>query len=83
LHTGSTPALTTKIIKVMKNKVWHKVEISTEEQNVSVYPTEEFNGIIVETNELDGTTSPRMYLNKDEMELLILKMREMMEYVKF
>ena len=67
----------------MKNKVWHKVEISTEEQNVSVYPTEEFNGIIVETNELDGTTSPRMYLNKDEMELLILKMREMMEYVKF
>jgi hypothetical protein len=66
----------------MKNKVWHKVEISTEEQNVSVYPTEEFNGIIVETNELDGTNSPRMYLNKDEMELLILKMREMMEYVK-
>jgi len=66
----------------MKNKVWHKVEISTEEQNVSVYPTEEYNGIIVETNELDGTTSPRMYLNKDEMELLILKMREMMEYVK-
>jgi hypothetical protein len=66
----------------MKNKVWHKVEISTEEQNVSVYPTEEYNGIIVEANELDGTTSPRMYLNKDEMELLILKMREMMEYVK-
>jgi hypothetical protein len=66
----------------MKNKVWHKVEISTEEQNVSVYPTEEYNGIIVETNELDGTNSPRMYLNKDEMELLILKMREMMEYVK-
>jgi hypothetical protein len=66
----------------MKNKVWHKVEISTEEQNVSVYPTDEYNGIIVETNELDGTNSPRMYLNKDEMELLILKMREMMEYVK-
>jgi hypothetical protein len=66
----------------MKNKVWHKVEISTEEQNVSVYPTETYDGIIVETNELDGTNSPRMYLNKDEMELLILKMREMMEYVK-
>jgi hypothetical protein len=66
----------------MKNKVWHKVEISTEEQNVSVYPTETYDGIIVETNELDGTDSPRMYLNKDEMELLILKMREMMEYVK-
>ena len=66
----------------MKNKVWHKVEISTQEQNVSVYPTETYDGIIVETNELDGTNSPRMYLNKDEMELLILKMREMMEYVK-
>ena len=66
----------------MKNKVWHKVEISTEEQNVSVYPTDTYDGIIVETNELDGTNSPRMYLNKDEMELLILKMREMMEYVK-
>jgi hypothetical protein len=66
----------------MKNKVWHKVEINTEEQNVLVYPTEEYGGIIVETNELDGTNSPRMYLNKDEMELLILKMREMMEYVK-
>ncbi len=66
----------------MKNKVWHKVEISTEEQNVSVYPTETYDGIIVETNELDGTNSPRLYLNKDEMELLILKMREMMEYVK-
>jgi hypothetical protein len=66
----------------MKNKVWHKVEISTEEQNVLVYPTETYDGIIVETNELDGTNSPRMYLNKDEMELLILKMREMMEYVK-
>ena len=66
----------------MKNKVWHKVEISTEEQNVLVYPTKTYDGIIVETNELDGTNSPRMYLNKDEMELLILKMREMMEYVK-
>jgi hypothetical protein len=66
----------------MKNKVWHKVEISTEEQNVSVYPTEGYDGIIVEANELDGTNSPRLYLNKDEMELLILKMREMMEYVK-
>jgi len=68
----------------MKNKVWHTVEIATEcEQNVSVYPTEEFNGIIVETKELDDKTSNgRLYLNQDEMELLILKMREMMEYVK-
>jgi hypothetical protein len=66
----------------MKNKVWHKVTISTEEQVVEVYPKETYNGIIVETKELDGSGSFRMYLNVDEMELLISKMREMMEYVK-
>ena len=66
----------------MKNKVWHKVEISTEEQKVEVYPTETFDGIIVETKELDGSGSPRLYLNKDEMEFLIDKMQEMMKYVK-
>jgi hypothetical protein len=66
----------------MKNKVWHKVTISTGEQEVGVYPTETFDGIIVETKELDGSGSPRMYLNIDEMEVLISKMREMMEYVK-
>jgi hypothetical protein len=33
--------------------------------------------------ELDGKTgNSRLYLNKDVMELLIIKMREMMEYVK-
>jgi len=65
----------------MKNKVWHKVQIATEEQNVSVYPTENFDGIIVETKELDDkTASSRLYLNKDEMELLIIKMKEMMQY---
>jgi hypothetical protein len=66
----------------MKNKVWYKVSISTEEQEVEVYPTDTYNGIIVETKELDGSGSPRMYLNVDEMELLISKIRDMMEYVK-
>lgn len=67
----------------MKNKIWHKIEISTEEQNIEIYPTELFDGIIVETKELDDKIkSTRMYLNKDEMELLILKMRQMMDYVK-
>jgi hypothetical protein len=66
----------------MKTKVWYKVVIGTEEQEVEVYPTETYDGIIVETKELDGTGSPRLYLNLDEMELLITKMREMMEYVK-
>lgn len=67
----------------MKNKVWHKVVIATEEQNIEIYPTETFDGIIVETFELDDkTNSPRLYLNSDEMELFIEKMREMMSYVK-
>jgi len=67
---------------VMKNKVWHKVIITTEEQNVSIYPDEAFSGIIVETKELDGDPfTSRLYLNRDEMELLIIKMQEMMNYV--
>ena len=66
-----------------KSKVWHKIQINTEEQNVSVCPTEEFDGIIVETKELDNKTlNGRLYLNQDEMELLIAKMQEMMKYVK-
>jgi hypothetical protein len=67
----------------MKNKVWYKVTISTDEQDVSIYTTEDFDGIIVETKEMDDTTkSSRTYLNEDEMELLISKMREMMNHVK-
>jgi hypothetical protein len=66
----------------MKNKVWITTTISTEEQNVGIYPTEEFDGIIIETKELDDKTpNSRLYLNKDEMEILILKMQEMMKYV--
>jgi hypothetical protein len=67
----------------MKNKVWYKIEIATEEQNVSIYPTETYDGIIVETKELDDKTgSPKLYLNKNEMELLIERMIDMMKYVK-
>lgn len=66
----------------MAFKVWHKTVIATEIQNVEIYPTETLDGIIVETKELDDDSeSLRLYLNKDEMELLILKMKEMMEYL--
>lgn len=65
-----------------KNKVWNKVVISTEEQNVEIYPTDLYDGIIVEAKELDGSISNRIYLNEDEMDLLIIKMREMMYYIK-
>ena len=41
-----------------------------------------FNGIIVEISELDDKTfNRRLYLSKDEMELMIIKMQEMMKYV--
>jgi len=66
----------------MKNKVWNKTVIATEEQNVEIYPTEGFDGIIVEVKELDDKTlNGRLYLNKDEMEFFIIKMQQMMEYV--
>ena len=67
----------------MNNKVWHKVQIVTYNQSILIYPNGTFDGIIVETKERnDKTESPRMYLNIDEMELLIVKMQEMMKYVK-
>lgn len=66
----------------MSNKVWHKTTISTEEQTVEIYPTEQFDGIIVETKELDDKTgNSRLYLNRDEMELLIAKMQQMMNCI--
>jgi len=65
----------------MDNRPWYKITIPTEEQNVEIYPNETFNGIILEVKELDGEDSPRLYLDKDEMEFLIEKMREMMNYV--
>jgi hypothetical protein len=63
------------------SKIWTKIVIALEEQNVEIYPTEDYSGIIVETKELDDKTSGKLYLNKNEMELLIVKMQEMMRYV--
>ncbi len=65
----------------MANKVWYTVEIATEEQNITISPTTDFDGITVDTAELDGNGNPRLYLNKEEMECFIAKMREMMDYV--
>lgn len=66
----------------MYKRVWTKTILSTEEQNVGIYPTEEFDGIIIEIKELDDKTlNGRLYLNKNEMEVLIIKMQEMMKYV--
>lgn len=67
----------------MAHKPWLKTEIQMEEQNVSVYPGEGWDCIIVETKELDDKTlNGKMYLSREEMELLILSMREMMDHVE-
>lgn len=65
----------------MANKIWYKVQVSLEsQQDVSVYPDEGFDGIVVETVEIDDKTKHRIYLNKEEMEMLIAKMQEVMNY---
>lgn len=66
----------------MEDKIWHKVTIDLDDQTVSVYPTDIFNGIIVEGDDLDGSTKYRFYLNQKQMEFLILKMREVMDYTQ-
>jgi hypothetical protein len=61
--------------------VWYKVQMSLEsQQDVSIQPDEGFDGIVVETVEIDDKTKHRIYLNKQEMEFLIAKMQEVMNY---
>lgn len=66
----------------MKSKIWHKVTISNESQDLEVYPDEEFEGIILRIREADKSKDLRVYLSAEEMEFLILKLREMMNYVQ-
>ena len=66
----------------MTVKVSYKIVISTEEQEVTIAPTEQFDGIIIKTEELDGSGNPKLYLMRHEMEFLIIKMREMMDYLE-
>lgn len=64
-------------------KVWYKTEISLDaDQNVEVYPDEGYGGIVVHGKEIESKDSYRIYLNRAEMELLISKMREMMDHVE-
>lgn len=63
--------------------VWHKTTIVTEQHNIHIRPSENLESIVVETRELDGVkASGETYLNRDEMELLVVKMREMMNYLE-
>lgn len=57
--------------------------IATDDQNVSIMPNETFNGIILETKELDDKTLYcRLYLNKEQAELLILQIQTMIKYLE-
>lgn len=67
----------------MSDKVWYKTEISLGSvQNVEIYPDEAYVGIVIKGKEIESTDSYRIYLNRAEMELLISKMREMMDHVE-
>lgn len=67
----------------MSGKIWYKTEISLDaDQNVEVYPDEGYGGIVIKGKEIESTDSYRIYLNRAEMELLISKMREMMDHVE-
>jgi hypothetical protein len=67
----------------MSGKVWYKTEISLDaDQNVEIYPDEGYGGIVIKGKEIESTDSYRIYLNRAEMELLISKMREMMDHVE-
>jgi hypothetical protein len=67
----------------MAEKVWYKVEISlSTDQNVEIYPDEGYDGIVVKGKEIDTNESYRIYLNRNEMELLIAKMKEMMDFTE-
>ncbi len=63
-------------------KTFVKTTVETEEQSISIMPTEDQQGIIMETKEVDDTHTSRMYLNKLEAETLILKIKEMITYLE-
>lgn len=67
----------------MAEKVWYKTEISLRaEQNIEIYPDEGYDGIVVKGKEIHTTDSYRIYLDRNEMEFVIAKMREMMDFTE-
>jgi hypothetical protein len=64
-------------------KPWVTTEISNYcEQIIVIQPVPEFNGVELYFKEADGTnmTNP-LYINKDELPIIIEKLQEMMNYV--
>lgn len=69
----------------MKDKVYYTAElhVSDEGRDIVISPSEGYTGIILGIRESDEQKIyPNVYLNETEMELLIDKMRDMMNYVK-
>jgi hypothetical protein len=66
-----------------KQKVFVQTEIALKDQNIIISPNETWDWVIMKTMELDGKThSTSTYLNESEIEVLIIKLREMMNYIK-
>lgn len=65
----------------MKN--WITTEIFTQtEQKILIQPTPTFDGIELYTSELDGShQSGALYINEEELPIIIEKLQEMMNYV--
>jgi len=67
----------------MSAQMWYKVVFPTKmEQQITVYPNEGFDGIIVIIEEIGNDDSMSLYLYKDEMNIFIEKMMEMMKHVE-
>lgn len=66
-----------------KGKVFYKVEMITNTRaTLTVQPSDEIEGIAVTLSQSDIDPGITVNLNVEEMELLILQMRDMMRYVK-
>lgn len=67
----------------MAEKVWYKTEISlSADQSVEIYPDDGYDGIVVKGKEIHSKDSYRIYLNRNEMEFVIAKMKEMMDFTE-
>jgi hypothetical protein len=62
-------------------KIWIKTTMVVEDQNIEIFPTETFDGIIIEPKESDDTPAYNLCITKGSMKLFIEQMQSMMDYV--
>jgi hypothetical protein len=51
------------------------------EQKILIQPTPALDGIEIYIQELDGDSSGALYINEEELPIIIKKLQEMMNYV--